>query len=131
MNTFFLRLEIAKNFHETKIYPVPGDVHCLIYSWKIALMDPAKLGFEPSYDVLRNLINMEFQRNINEYTTSLLAEVYTKRYKSIWMKRATYMKSAISSLTHYVPVLFSYRKQSIDLQSKSIDRFVYEGNTSI
>ena len=32
-------------------------------------------------------------------------------------------------LTHYVPVLPSYRNQSIDLPSKSIDQFPYEGNT--
>ena len=32
-------------------------------------------------------------------------------------------------LTHYVPVLPSYRSQSIDLLCKSIDWFLYEGNT--
>ena len=32
-------------------------------------------------------------------------------------------------LTHYVPVLPSYRNQSIDLLCKSIDWFLYEGNT--
>ena len=32
-------------------------------------------------------------------------------------------------LTHQVPVLPSYRNQSTDLHSKSIDRFPYEGNT--
>ena len=35
------------------------------------------------------------------------------------------------SLTHLMPVLPSYRNQSIDLQSKSIDWFLYEGNTGI
>ena len=34
-------------------------------------------------------------------------------------------------LTHYVPVLLSYRNQSIDLHSKSIDWFLHEGNTGI
>ena len=34
-------------------------------------------------------------------------------------------------LTHYMPVLPSYRNQSIDLHSKSIDWFLYEGNTGI
>ena len=33
------------------------------------------------------------------------------------------------SLTHKVSVLPSYRNQSIDLHSKSIDWFLYEGNT--
>ena len=33
-------------------------------------------------------------------------------------------------LTHYVPVLPSYRNQSIDLHSKSIHWFLYEGNNS-
>ena len=32
-------------------------------------------------------------------------------------------------LTHYMPVLPSYRSQSIDLLCKSIDWFLYEGNT--
>ena len=32
-------------------------------------------------------------------------------------------------LTHYMPVLPSYRNQSIDLMWKSIDWFLYEGNT--
>ena len=70
---YFLRLEIAKTFHETKIYPVPGDVHCLIYSWEIALMDREKAQLEPSFDVLSNLINMEFQRNTNEFTGLLVS----------------------------------------------------------
>ena len=30
-----------------------------------------------------------------------------------------------------MPVLPSYRNQSIDLHSKLIDRFIYEGNTGI
>ena len=59
--------------HETKIYPVPGDGHCLIYSWEIALMDSEKAQFEPSYDVLRSLINMEFQRSINKCTSFLVS----------------------------------------------------------
>ena len=73
---FFLRLEIAKTFHETKIYPVSGDVHCLVYSWDISMMDSEKVQFESFYDVLRNLINMEFQRNISGYTSF-------KSYRSI------------------------------------------------
>ena len=36
-------------------------------------MDSEKAQFEPSYDALRNLINMEFQRNINEYTSFLVS----------------------------------------------------------
>ena len=34
-------------------------------------MDFEKVQFESSYNVLRNLINMAFQRNINEYTSFL------------------------------------------------------------
>ena len=30
-----------------------------------------------------------------------------------------------------MPVLHSYRNKSIDLESKSIDWFLYEGNTGI
>ena len=43
------------------------------YSWEIALMDYEKVQFEPSFDVLRNLINMEFQRNINKYARFLVS----------------------------------------------------------
>ena len=35
----------------------------------------------------------------------------------------------VESLTNYVPVLPSYRNQGIDLHRKSIDWFLYEGNT--
>ena len=35
----------------------------------------------------------------------------------------------VMPLTHEVPVLPSYRNQLIDLHSKSIDWFLYEGNT--
>ena len=35
-----------------------------------------------------------------------------------------------ASLTHQVPVLPSYRNQSIDLLGKSMDWFLYKGNTS-
>ena len=49
-----------KSFHEIKIYLVPGDRHCLIFSWEIDLMESEKAKFEPSYDVLHNPINTEF-----------------------------------------------------------------------
>ena len=32
-------------------------------------------------------------------------------------------------LTHYVPTLPSYRNQSIDLHNKSVEWFLYKGNT--
>ena len=35
----------------------------------------------------------------------------------------------LSVLTHLVPVLLSYKDQSIDLHSKSIDWFLYDGNS--
>ena len=35
------------------------------------------------------------------------------------------------NLTHLMPVLSSYRNQSIYLHSKTIGRFLYEGNTDI
>ena len=37
----------------------------------------------------------------------------------------------ILSLTHEMPVLPSYRNQSNDLHRKSIDWFLFEGNTDI
>ena len=42
-----------------------------------------------------------------------------------------YGKSRQVYLTHEMPVLYSYRNQSIDLHRKSIDWFLYEGNTGI
>ena len=53
LNSVFLRLEIAKTFHDTKIFPVPGDGHCLIYSLEITLMDSEKAQFETSCNVLK------------------------------------------------------------------------------
>ena len=38
-------------------------------------------------------------------------------------------QATVKNLTHKVPVLPSTRNQSIDLQSKSSDWFLYEGNT--
>ena len=37
----------------------------------------------------------------------------------------------LTRLSHKMPVLPSYRNQSIDLHSKSIEWFLYEGNTGI
>ena len=39
--------------------------------------------------------------------------------------------TVIFLLTYQIPVLHSYRNQSIDLHSKSIDWFLYECNTDI
>ena len=36
---------------------------------------------------------------------------------------------ALKYLTHWLPVLPSYRNQLIDLHSKSVDWFLYEDNT--
>ena len=36
-------------------------------------MDCEKAQFEPSFDVLHNLINMEFERNVNEYASFLVS----------------------------------------------------------
>ena len=40
-----------------------------------------------------------------------------------------YNIQAALMLMHSVPVLPSYKNQSIDLHSKSVDWFLYEGNT--
>ena len=40
-----------------------------------------------------------------------------------------YLNLYDQSLTHLVPVLSSYRNKSIDLHSKSVDWFLYEGDT--
>ena len=41
------------------------------------------------------------------------------------------LETVNARLTHLMPVLSSYRNQSIHLHSKSIDWFLYEGNTGI
>ena len=46
-----------------------------------------------------------------------------------YMCKVTARNTRKNCLTHLVPVLPSYRNQSIDLHSKSIDWFLYEGNT--
>ena len=38
------------------------------------MIDCEKAQFEPSFDVLRNLINMELQRIINEYASILVSK---------------------------------------------------------
>ena len=37
------------------------------------MIDCEKAQFEPLFDVLRNVINMEFQRNINEHASFLVS----------------------------------------------------------
>ena len=63
-------------------------------------MDCEKAQFEPSFDVLRNLINMKFQRNINEYTSLLVSRSPCEKVQKNLMKISTHMKSSIVSLTH-------------------------------
>ena len=71
MNIFFLRCKTAETIPETRIYPVPGDGHCLIYSWEIAMVDSEKAQFKPSYNDLRYRIHQEFQSNMHEYISFL------------------------------------------------------------
>ena len=47
------------------------------------------------------------------------------------LKRGMKFINFVSILTHQTPVLPSYRNQSIDLRSKSVDWFLYENNTGI
>ena len=44
----------------------------MIYSCEIALTDSEKAQFDSSDDALHSLINKEFQRNINEYTSFIV-----------------------------------------------------------
>ena len=107
---FCLRLEIAKTFHDTKIYPVSGHGHCLIYSWEIVLIDSEKSQFQPSYVVLQNLINMEFQRNVNEYTSFL---VNRSPYKEVqkYLNEKSYsqeIRSIVINILAYVTSTSAY-----------------------
>ena len=59
-------------------------------------------------------------------TAQLNREPLVSKHKSLTMN-----KNLPKSLTYQMPVLLSYRNQSIDLHSKSIGWFLYEGNTGI
>ena len=48
------------------------------------------------------------------------------KWKSNFLQITSLSKLLCEALTHYRPVTPSYRSQSIDLQSKSLDWFLYE-----
>ena len=65
----------------SKVYSVSGDGHCLLYSWEVALVSSDKTKFKPSYDVLHNLIYMEFQNNKDKYSEFLVSDDIDKEIK--------------------------------------------------
>ena len=70
----FFRLEISQILENSKVVSVRGDGHCLIYAWEIALRASANSQFKPSYDILRSLIHMEFNKNLEKYCEFLVTE---------------------------------------------------------
>ena len=53
-------------------------------------MDCEKAQFEPYFDVLRNEINMEFQRNINEYASFLVRRSPYKEVQKKYLNEKSY-----------------------------------------
>ena len=72
--THFFRLEISQILENSKVVSVRGDGHCLIYAWEIALRASASSHFKLSYDILRSLIHMEFNKNLKKYCEFLVTE---------------------------------------------------------
>ena len=70
-------------------------------------MDSEKVQFKSSYDVLRNLINMEFQRNINQYTSFLVIKSPCEEVHKYWNEKSYSHESysAILSLTYLLTLL--------------------------
>ena len=65
--TLFFRLEISQILENSKVLSVQGDGHCLLYAWEIALPASANSQLKPPYDILRSLIHMEFNKNLEPY----------------------------------------------------------------
>ena len=65
----------------SKVYSVSGDGHCLLHSWEVALVASNKTKFKTSYDVLHNLIYMEFQNNKDRYSEFLVSDYIDKEIK--------------------------------------------------
>ena len=65
-----------------EIIKVPGDGHCMIHAWKIALQNSREIRNKPFYTQLYNSIYDEFTKNINHYinfvldTTDIAEEVH-------------------------------------------------------
>ena len=49
------------------IIEVPGDGHCIFYSWEIALNVSSTSGFKPKYTSLLDLARIEFLTNQDHY----------------------------------------------------------------
>ena len=74
-----------RGFHVSTSYEiikVPGDGHCMIHAWKIALQNSREIRNKPFYTQLYNSIYDEFTKNINHYinfvldTTDIAEEVH-------------------------------------------------------
>ena len=80
---------------------------------------------------------------INFFSCRMISKCFSLKLRKIWKRLKYKSKNCIShfviwascytnnnGLTHQMPVLLSYRNQSIDLHSKSVDWFLDEGNIS-
>ena len=50
------------------VIPVPGDGHCILYSWEIAMSASLVSKIKPSYLALLDMTRMEFMTNRDNYT---------------------------------------------------------------
>ena len=74
---------------------------------------------------------MEFQRNKNEYVSFLVSRSPYEEVQKYLNEKSYSHEIGNIIINPLNAVLPSYRNQSTDLHSKSIDWFLYEGNTGI
>ena len=88
------------------------------------MVDCEKAQFEPSFDILHNLINMEFHSIINEYTSFLASRSPYEEIQKYFNENSYSHEIGDIIINPKMPVLPSYRSQSIDW-------LLYGGNTGI
>ena len=74
INYPFFRLGISQILENSKVVSILGVGHCLMHAWEIALRASANSQFKPNYDILRSLIHMEFNKNLEKYCEFLVTE---------------------------------------------------------
>ena len=77
------------------------------------------------------LFSQNLDRQHMELYISLVHSHKKKYFVTMVSMTRFYICNVLSSLPSYYVQLLSYKNQSINLQSKSIDWFLHEGNTGI
>ena len=125
--TPFFRLEISQILENSKLVSVRGDGHCLIYAWELALRGSANSQFKPFYDILRSLIHMEFNKNLEKYCEFLVTEnvnAAVAKYlneKSYSQEIGDIIINALSNATSTAAFIYSKSKSNEFLQTNFIE----------